>query len=151
MWWTIYLWKCKESIQFYLYCFSSHINCGWSLLWTNFTKIWLFSHKEKIQILWKLKDLGQRSRKDVLIWRSSMFWIFGRLIMCTLTTVGATLLVFYQSNADLVTYGWIILGLPKFGYFVTNVNEDRFQNNKRICRRTLPASKKFLRTVKANE
>ena len=47
--------------------------------------------------------------------------------MCTLTTVGATLLIFYQSNADLVTYGWIILGLPKFGYFVTNVNEACFQ------------------------
>ena len=47
--------------------------------------------------------------------------------MCILTTVGATLLIFYQSNADLVTYGWIILGLPKFGYFVTNVNEACFQ------------------------
>ena len=47
--------------------------------------------------------------------------------MCILTTVGATLLIFYQSNADLVTYGWVILGLPKFGYFVTNVNEACFQ------------------------
>ena len=71
--------------------------------------------------------------------------------MCTLTTVGATLLVFYQSNADLVTYGWIILGLPKFGYFVTNVNEDRFYDYKCTCQSTLPATEKFLKTIKANE
>ena len=55
--------------------------------------------------------------------------------MCTLTTVGSTLLIFYQSNADLVTYGWVILGLPKFGYFVANVNEDRFSSNLHVRNR----------------
>ena len=135
MWWTIYLWKCKESIQLYLYCFSSHINCRWSLFWTDSTKIWFLSHKEKIKKFLKVgrsstKVLKRRSHVRIV---NTVFWIFCRLIMCTLTTVGATLLVFYQSNADLVTYGWIILGLPKFGYFVTNVNEACFHIFKRTC------------------
>ena len=99
--------------------------------------------RKRFKNFWKFEDLRQKSWIAVRMWGSSIFWIFGRLIMFTLTTVGATLLVFYQSNADLVTYGWIILGLPKFGYFVTNVNEDRFQNFSPTCQLCKDARKIF--------
>lgn len=119
------------------------------LAWTNVTNH-LFAKKQKVNtILFILfsryhrrlsvlvlnrsyKNLVSLSQEKVQVGESrhwvSRIWTFDRLIMCTLTTVGATLLIFYQSNANFVTYGWIILGLPKFGYFVANVNEDSFSH-----------------------